>query len=199
MFPHSNWILQKVCTVTCQYYKPLSKLLKKDIKFQQSPQCQADFENLKKVLCKEAILQHPNMEKPYTLFTDTSHYTYSGFLTQVVESPDDLKCKAYTSDSFSVMQQRWSTAEKEAIAVYQSVLKFDLYLRGEECTLFCNHKLLQPLSKGIKMPKLNRWSKELADYNIIHIHKRQKLYVGRCYLQLENIKYLQRTIGEPKT
>ena len=55
----------------------LNKLLKKDTKFQGSPQCQAAFEHLNKALCKESILQYPNMKKPYTLFTDASHYAYS--------------------------------------------------------------------------------------------------------------------------
>ena len=97
------------------------------------------------------------MEKPYTLFTDASHYAYSGVLTQAVESPYDLRSIAYTSGSFFNVQQRWSITEKEAFTVYQSILKFDLYLRGTECTLHCDHKLLEPLlSKGIKIPKLNR-------------------------------------------
>ena len=109
------------------------------------------------------------------MFTDTSHYEYSGVLTQVVESPEDLRPTAFTSGSFSEMQQRWSVTEEEAYAVYQSVLKFDLYLRGAKCVLSCNHKLLEPLlSKGIRLPKLNSWSMELADYNIMFVHIKGK-------------------------
>ena len=102
------------------------------------------------MLCKESILQYPNTEKPDSLFTDASHYAYSGVLTQAVESPEDLIFTAYTSGSLSNMQQKWSATEREAFAVYQFVLKFDLYLRGIECILHCNHKLLEPfLFKGI--------------------------------------------------
>ena len=51
---------------------------------------------------------------------------------------------------------------------------------------------------GIQIPRLNRWSIELAD-NITFLHiKGKNECVGRCYLQVENIKYLQRTIGEPQ-
>ena len=49
------------------------------------------FEHLKKMFGKEPILQFPNTEKSDTLFTDASHYAYSGVLTRAVESPDDLK------------------------------------------------------------------------------------------------------------
>ena len=62
------------------------------------------------------------MEKPYTLFTDASHYSYSGVFTQAVESTEDLRPKVYTSESFSNMQQRRSATEKEAFAVYHCVL-----------------------------------------------------------------------------
>ena len=84
--------------------KPLNKLLKRDSNFQWSTLCQGAFEHLKKLLCKETILQYPNMQKPYTLFTDVNHYAYSGVLTQAVESPEDLRPIAYTSGSFSDTQ-----------------------------------------------------------------------------------------------
>ena len=51
------------------------------------------------------------------------------------------------------------------------MLKFVLYLRGAKSVLYCDHKLLEPfLSKGITIPKLNRLSMELADYNITFVH-----------------------------
>ena len=69
------------------------------------------------------------------------------------------------------MQEQWSATKKEAYALYQSILKFDLYLRGANSVLCCDHKPLESfLSKGIKIPKLNRWSMELADYSIKFIH-----------------------------
>ena len=69
------------------------------------------------------------------------------------------------------MQQRWSATEKEAFAVYQSVLKFDLYLTRAELILCCDHKPLEPfLSKGMKIPKLDQWAMKLADYNITFVY-----------------------------
>ena len=110
------------------------------------------------------ILQYPNAQKPYTLFTNTGHYAYPGVLIQAVDGPDDLRPIAYTLGLFSDMQQRWSSTEKEAFAVYQSVLKFDLYLRGAKYILCCNHRPLEPfLSKGIKICKIDWWAMEFAD------------------------------------
>ena len=121
------------------------------------------------------MFQYPNTAKPYTSFTDASHHAYSGVLSHVVQSPDDLKLIACTSGSFSDIQLGWSATEKEAFAVYHSVLKFNLYLRGAEHTLCCDHKPLESfLSKGIKIPKLNKCSVELADYNLTFIHIKGK-------------------------
>ena len=74
-------------------------------------QCQAAFNHLIQALCNEPILQYPSMEKPYMLFTNASHYTYSGILTQAVDSPEDLKPVAFMLGSFSKMYQ-WSSATK---------------------------------------------------------------------------------------
>ena len=122
--------------------KPLNKLLCKDTKLHCSTQCQSAFDHLKDALCKKPILQYPNVHKPYTLFTDSSSFVYSSILTQAVDGHHDLRPIAYTSGSFSDSQKRWSATEKEAFAVYQSVLKFDLYFREAQCILCCNHKPL---------------------------------------------------------
>ena len=52
------------------------------------------------------------MQKPYTLFTDTSHYASSVVLTQEVDGPHDLRPIAYILGSFSDMQQGWSATEQ---------------------------------------------------------------------------------------
>ena len=55
-------------------------------------------------------LPYPKAQK-HNLFTDASHSTYSGALTQAVDGPDDFRPIAYISDSFSNMQQRWPASK----------------------------------------------------------------------------------------
>ena len=93
-----------------------------------------------------SITSFPNllwMWEEQTLFTDANHFAYSGVLTQAVQSPEELRPVVFTLDSFSEMQQRWSATRKEAYAVYQSMLRFDLYLRGAKCVLHYKHILLE--------------------------------------------------------
>ena len=97
------------------------------------------------------------------------------------------------------MQQRWSATEKEAFAVYQSVLNFDLYSRGAKCVLYHDHKPLEPFY--LRVLKYKNLLDGLWNWQTITLHLstlKKKIMFGRCYLQVENIKYLQRTIGEPK-
>ena len=66
-------------------------------------------------------------------------------------------------------------------------MMFDLYLRGDNCVLHCDHKLLEPfMAIGIKIPKLKRWSMELADYTITFIHIK-----GKCNILSDTISRLK--------
>ena len=59
----------------------------------------------------------------------------------------------------------------EAYAAYQSIQKFQFYLRGALCYLYCDHKPLVPFVLGImKKPTLNRWALESNECNIVFKH-----------------------------
>ena len=54
--------------------RPLTALMKKELKFVWTTECQKSFELLKSFLCGEAILKYADTSKPYTLYTDASKY-----------------------------------------------------------------------------------------------------------------------------
>ena len=87
--------------------------------------CNRAFETLKDELCKMPMLQYPNPNKPYKLFTDASKYSYSGILHQENEGePDTLMPIVYFSGNFGRTQELWNTTQKECYTVYQSVVRF---------------------------------------------------------------------------
>ena len=59
--------------------------------------------HIKQALCEEPILKYPSTDRLYMLFTDVSHYAYSGVLTQAVKSPEDLRPVAFILGLFSEM------------------------------------------------------------------------------------------------
>ena len=62
--------------------RPLTQLMKKEMKFMWTLECQKSFELLNSFLCGEPILKYTDTSKPCTLYTDVSKYGWAGVLTQ---------------------------------------------------------------------------------------------------------------------
>ena len=61
----------------------LTHLMKKDIAFKWTPECENCFQILKEFLQQAPILKYPDPQASYTLYTDASKYTYTGvFVTE---------------------------------------------------------------------------------------------------------------------
>ena len=154
---------------------PITNLLKKNTLFIWSNTCQLALDYLKEIFCNKPLLQLPDPNKPYILYTDASHNTYSGILCQPIDSKQDIRPVAYFSGTFTVQNKSWCTMEKEAYTVLKSLQCFNYYLQGTKCTFQCNHKPLEPfLTRGMKIAKLDRWAMLLQEYNITFVHIKGK-------------------------
>ena len=73
----------------------------------------------------------------------------------------------FLSHTFTDTQQKWSTMEQEAYGIYYLVTKWTYYLQGSDIVVCNEHKPLQKFLHGKNANnKVNRWSLELATYNI---------------------------------
>ena len=70
---------------------PLTKLLRKGIKFEWTDKCQNSFEQLKEMLVEAPVLKQPTLGKEYTLYSDASGIGLGCVLMQ------DGKVVAYAS------------------------------------------------------------------------------------------------------
>ena len=153
--------------------KPLTELAKLDVPFVWTDRCQKSFELLKECLLKEPILVYPDTDKPYTLYTDASKYSWAGVLTQRYVHELEGKEKevfhpiTYLSGLFRGSQLNWATLTKEAYAIYICVRKLDYYLAGAQTTLRSDHL---PLKKFLKQrtgnSKVNNWALSMEEYDI---------------------------------
>jgi hypothetical protein len=50
----------------------MTEVLKKDTQFEWTPACEASFQELKKRLMTTPVLVMPDMEKPFSIYCDTS-------------------------------------------------------------------------------------------------------------------------------
>ena len=74
---------------------------------------------------------------------------------------------AFLSHTFTETQRKWSTTKQEAYGVYYAITKWNYYLQGTDIIVKNDHKPLAKFLNGKNANnKVNRWSLELATYNI---------------------------------
>ena len=154
---------------------PITSLLKKNTPFIWSFRCQQVLDYLKEIFCNKPLLQFPDPNKPYILYTDASNNVYSGILCEPVNSNQDIRQVAYFSGTFIAQNRSWCATEKVVYAILKSVQHFNYYLQGAKCTLHCDHKPLEPfLSRGMKKAKLDRWAMLLQEYYFTFVHIKER-------------------------
>ena len=161
--------------------RPLAKLMRKDTLFTWTKQCDLTFNMLKDELCKTPILQNPESNKPYTLFTDASKHGCAGMLTQEFETEvkgkvlKELHPVAYISGLFWGSQLNWVALTKEAYAIYLSIKELSFYVIDADITLRSDHLPLKHfLLKNTLNAKVNKWAVELETYRIKFVHIKGK-------------------------
>lgn len=154
--------------------KPLTDLLKKDRQFKWETMQQESFNYLRTALCTEPILQYPDFTKIFNLTTDASGYAIGGVLSQGPVGKD-LPI-AYTSRVLNSAEQKYSTIEKECLAIVYCTTYFRPYLYGRKFIIITDHKPLVWLN-SIKDPssRLWKWRTKLSEYEFEITYKKGKL------------------------
>ena len=104
--------------------------LKKNMPLVWSDKCQLALVYLKEIFCNKLLLQFPDPNEPYVLYTDVSNNIYSSILCQPVDNDQDIRPVAYFSGTFTAQNRSWCATEKETSAVLKSMQHFDYYLQG---------------------------------------------------------------------
>ena len=69
--------------------RAMTKLTRKDTKFELSDDCQSGLEYLKTCLTVSPILKYPNPRKRYVVFTDASDHAAAAVLMQEYKDDDN--------------------------------------------------------------------------------------------------------------
>ena len=145
----------------------MTNLLKKGTKFCWSSECQKSFDKIKAILTNSPVLLAPNFEKRFKLAVDASDIGIGAVLMQEQGGVDHPVC--YFSRKFNDTQRRYSTIEKEALALLMSLQQFDVYLCPTitPIEVFTDHNPLVFVQKmKNKNQRLLRWSLILQRYNL---------------------------------
>ena len=143
--------------------KPLTLLIRQQVKFEWTPEHHTTFVHLKEATAP--ILHSCNPDKRYIVCTDAS---YDACRAELSQEHDGMEFPiAFLSHTFTDTQWKWSTTEQEVYGIYYAITKWNYYLQGTDINVRNDHKpLAQFLNGKITNNKVNRWSLELVTYKI---------------------------------
>jgi hypothetical protein len=155
-----------------RHAKPMTMLLKKDQPYEWADKQQIAFDYLKGRLTKAPILQYPDFERPFILYTDASKFGLGAVLSQKKEGKEYVI--AYASRSTNKSEENYGITDLECLAVVWAVQHFQHYLFNH-FTIVTDHSALKWL-KTCKIPKGKRarWIMELQQYNFTIEHRAGK-------------------------
>lgn len=141
------------------FTSPLSSMMRNGQYFYWRPLHQKCFDEIKVLACKSPILRPINLKlpDPVWLITDAS---YTGVGAMYGQGPDWETCRpaGFMSKKFTSAQYSYFTFEQEALAVVESLLKWEDKLLGCHFTLVTDHKSLEFMKEKRKLiPRLQRW------------------------------------------
>ena len=109
-----------------------------------TPECEQAFQTLKTRLATRPVLVSPDYQRPFILQTDASERGLGGVLSQSGDQDVDRSI-AFYSRKLLPRESRYSTVEKECLAIVASLRHFELHLLGCIFTIQTDHRALSYL------------------------------------------------------
>ena len=137
-----------------------------------SDDCQSAFDKLKAILINYPVLHSPDWTKPFLLATDASDVGVGAVLLQLDDQGIEHPI-SYFSKKLSLPQRKYSTVEKETLALILALQHFEVYVSGGNGPLEVrtDHNPLTFLNKfKSKNARLTRWSILLQEWDLLIKH-----------------------------
>lgn len=149
---------------------PLTKLLKKGVKFHWNSEHQDALDYIKRLMCSEPILSYFSTDKALStrLYVDASNEAIGAVLMQGRMTMCPI---AYASRKLSEAEKKYSTTEKECLSLVWALRYFRHYLWGLHFQVVTDHRALCWLqSKRDMYGRLARWALAIQewDFDIVH-------------------------------
>jgi len=139
--------------------------------FVWTPECEKAFCELKRLIASKPILAHPDIKKGFRVVTDASG---SGLGAILVQLDDDGRERVvwFAGRALTDAEKRYTTGERELLAVRWAIKKFRCYLYGTKFEVYTDHKPLTHM-KTSKNPsdRMLKWILELEEYNITFYYR----------------------------
>ena len=145
--------------------QPITKLLKKDVKFEWTNEAQNAFAQIKKEILSSGKLIFPDFEKPFVIQSDASNFSLGAVLGQ--EKEGIIYPIYFASRGLSKTEAKYSTTKKELLAVRFALKKFRTLILGYKTMVFTDHLPLVGMFKAARLEgALARWVLEAQEFDI---------------------------------
>ena len=139
---------------------PLTKLTRKDVKYDWVDACQKSFDELKGRLTSAPVLALPNGRDGFVVYNDASR---QGLGCVVMQNDRVI---AYASRQLKKHEENYPTHDLELAAVVFALKIWRHYLYGVPCRIFIDHKIFQYIftQKELNL-RQRRWLELIKDYD----------------------------------
>ncbi|GFV94104.1 retrovirus-related Pol polyprotein from transposon 297 [Trichonephila clavipes] len=135
----ASWY-QKFIPNSADICEPLHRLKKKGVKFNWSTEARDSFDKVKRALTEAPVLQLPNFQEKFNLFTDASGVGIGAVLNQ--------RPIAFASRTLNKVERNYTVTERESLAVIWALNKFRTYFGVLPVKVITDHAALTKLTNG---------------------------------------------------
>ncbi|CAK9834317.1 Transposon Tf2-9 polyprotein [Anthophora retusa] len=173
--------------------RPLSNLLKAEVKFQFGIEQEHAFEQLKIALASKPVLRLYKVRAETELHTDASKFGYGAILLQKDDCDSGLHPVYFASGKTTPAEERYSSYELEVLAIIKSLKKFRVYLLGIPFRIVtdCRAFALTMRKKDLCV-RVARWALLLEEFeytiehrpgkNLVHVDALSRNPLPSCML-----------------
>ncbi|KAK9694887.1 RNase H-like domain found in reverse transcriptase [Popillia japonica] len=142
----------------------------------ETAECDSAWSNLRERLVSPPILTCPDFNHVFTIQTDASDIGLGAVLSQTIDGQE--RAINYLSRSLNANERKFSTVEKERLAVLWATEKLRPHIDGSHFTVITDHYSLCWLNR-LNSPtgRLARWAVQLQQYDYTIIHRKGKFHV----------------------
>jgi hypothetical protein len=135
---------------------PLTALTSKNIRWVWTPEHQAAFGRTKLLISREVMLAFPDFSQPFEIHTDASALQLGAVVAQ------NNKQIAFFSQKLNSAQTRYTTTERELLAIVETLKEFRTILLGQKIRVYTDHKNLTCVNFNTDC--VMRWRLILEEY-----------------------------------
>lgn len=150
----------------------LTNLLKKNHLFNWSPECETEFQQLKRLIIHQ--LQSFDPLKPCVICCDASKFAVGAvLLQQSTINNTSLRPVAFRSRKFRDAETNWDIHDKEIFAVVYALEKFQFFVDGRPTTIYTDQSSIKDIFNNDKLaltPKHQRWLARIVSFDVTIKH-----------------------------